>query len=75
MVLKQYDLQNLFHSLIRKNGQNTDLHTIYLVGSNKYIIKTWAIMTCFCNFIKVTSVIYRHYILQTDFGRSYHKCW
>ena len=75
MVLKQYVLQNLFHSHIRKNDPNTDLHTIYLVGSNKYNIKTWAIVTCFCTFIKLTKVIYGLYILRTDFGRSYHKYW
>ena len=68
MVLKQYVLQNLFRSHIRQNDPNTDLHTIYLVGSNKYNIQTWAIMTCFCNFMTLTSVIYGHYILRTDFG-------
>ena len=74
MVLKQYVLQNLFHSHIRYYP-NTDLHTINLVGSNKYNIKTWAIITCFCNFMTLTSVIYGHYILRTDFGCSYQKCW
>ena len=47
-----------------KDGPNTDLHTIHLVGSNTYNIKTWAIMTCFCNFMTLTSVIYGHYILR-----------
>ena len=28
----------------------------------------------FCYFLTLKSVIYGHYILLTDFGRSYHKC-
>ena len=50
--------------IVGKNSLNTDLHTIYLVGSNKYNIKTWSIMTCFCNIMTLTSVIYGHYILR-----------
>ena len=57
-----------------KSYPNTDLHTIYLVKINKYNLKIWAIMTYSVIFVTLKSVIYGHYVLPTDFGRSYYKC-
>ena len=64
--------KSFIHKLDKSNP-NSDLPTIYLVEINKYNLKKWAIMTYSVIFLTLKSVIYGHYVLQTDFGRSYHK--
>ena len=76
-VLKDILFQNhvyLFLSQFDKYNPNIDLHTIFLVEINKYNLKIWANMTYSVIFLTLKSVIYGHYVLRTDFGRSYHKC-
>ena len=64
---------SFFHKLGKYNP-NIDLHTFFLVEINKYNLKIWAIMTYSVIFLTLKSVIYGHYVLRTDFDRSYHKC-
>ena len=76
-VLKDILFQNhvyLFNHKLDKYNPNTDLHNIYLVKINKYNLKIWASVTYSVIFLTLKSVVYGHYLLWTDFGRSYHKC-
>ena len=76
-VLKDILFQNhvyLFFHKLDKYNPNIDLHTICLVEIKKYNLKRLTIMTYSVIFLTLKSVIYGHYVLRTDFGRSYHKC-
>ena len=63
MVLKQYVLQNLFYSHIRKMAQIL-IYILFIWLKVIIQFKTWAIVTSFGNFMNLTSVIYGHYILR-----------